>query len=119
MRAGWKGMVEGYLTGGRDLRGLVLLLDTRRGVTEGDELLVSWLLREGTPFIPVATKADKLKSGKRKEALLSMQEALGALTGLPPDSIPLIAFSALKGFGRRELWREIEGVLEGAKRGRI
>ncbi len=111
VRGRWRGMVEGYLKNRPQLRGLVLLLDIRRGITEGDEMLISWLSREEIPFLPVATKADKLKSGKRKEALLSMEKALAAIPGLSSGAPSLLPFSALKGFGRRELWREIEGVL--------
>ncbi|MFQ6110443.1 MAG: ribosome biogenesis GTP-binding protein YihA/YsxC [Nitrospinota bacterium] len=111
VRARWRAIVEGYLSKRRQLRGVVLLLDIRRGVTEGDERLIAWLSKERLPFLPVATKADKLKGGRRREALLSMEKALAAIPGPSSGSISPLPFSALKGTGRPELWKNIEGLL--------
>jgi GTP-binding protein len=104
---GWKGLVEGYLAGPRDLRLVLLLLDPRRepGGMDADLL---WALREARiPIQALATKIDKLSRPQASAALARMARAYGLREG------ELIAFSALKGTGLTELHRAVDQALAG------
>lgn len=77
-RASWRPMVEDYLRGSRQsLRGVVLLVDLRRGPEEEEEELLAWLAREGIASRVAFTKADKLKPQARAKSAAEWQERLG------------------------------------------
>jgi GTP-binding protein len=100
MRASWRPLVEGYLTGRPTLRAIFLLVDARRGAEDEERELVEYLTELGTPLEVVLTKADKLAKNKRWPAAAAVRRDLG----LPRD--PLIA-SAQSGEGVDALWKLI------------
>jgi GTP-binding protein len=105
----WKGLVEGYLGTGRDLRLVVLLVDPRRepGGMDADLL---WSLREARiPVQLVATKLDKLSRAQGRSALARLATAYGMRPG------ELIGFSALTGDGLAELTRAIDQAVAGPR----
>jgi GTP-binding protein len=101
----WKGLVEGYLHRRRQLRGVVVIVDVRRGVEVDDQELVDYLAAQGTPVLLAVTKVDKLGRADRVRRLNEM--ALRPLPGVAA----LVAFSSSSGEGVAELWREIESLL--------
>jgi len=58
-------MIEGYLRGREALAGLVLLLDSRRDVSDLDRALLEFVGARGLPVLLCATKADKLSKPER------------------------------------------------------
>ena len=93
VQARWQKSLETYLSSRASLKGLIVTMDIRRGMTRLDEQLLRWL--ESHRDLPVAillTKADKLS---RAEALLQ-QRALGAALG---QDVKLTRFSAVGGDG--------------------
>jgi len=103
VKAAWRGLVEGYLTAPRPLRGVFVLVDVRRGVEADDAQLVDFLTANALPVQLVATKLDKLTRGVRAAALARIAAASG---GAP------IGFSAPHGDGTADLWRVIEDWVE-------
>jgi GTP-binding protein len=107
----WGAMLEGYLRDRITLRALAVLIDVRRGVEEDDVALLNFI-REArgvaTHSLPavagvvVATKLDKLPLNKRKPAIDAFKKA----SGIPP-----LAFSAVTGEGRDDLWRRIRAAI--------
>ena len=81
---------------------VVQLLDSRVGPTKDDEMMLGYLRETGTPFVVVATKADKLNATERRasEALLHSHPAI-------PTDTPILFTSSEKGEGRTDLWRLI------------
>jgi len=100
MRASWRPLIEAYLRDRLALRGLVLLVDARRGAEDEERDLLDWLREGRVPALVAVTKADKLPKNKRKPAALAVQQALGL-------ERPAILFSALDGEGIVPLWRAI------------
>jgi GTP-binding protein len=104
----WQGMIEGYLTDRSGLRAVVILVDVRRGVEDEERELVDFLRLprrvSGRPLelILVATKVDKIVASARKPTL----ERVAKGAGVRP-----IAFSAVQGTGREELWQRIRGAV--------
>lgn len=58
-------MIEGYLRGREVLRGLVVLIDSRREVSEYDHALLEFMALRQLPVLVCATKADKLSKSER------------------------------------------------------
>lgn len=86
-------MIEGYLRGREALRGLVLLIDVRREVSEYDEALLDFMADRALWTIVCATKADKLSKGERGNAATGLARALE----LPKGQV--IVTSATTGVG--------------------
>ncbi|OIL01935.1 ribosome biogenesis GTP-binding protein YihA/YsxC, partial [Oenococcus oeni] len=57
-------MVEEYLSSRDQLKGVISLIDARHEPTEDDKLMYNWLEYYQVPILIVATKADKVASGK-------------------------------------------------------
>jgi GTP-binding protein len=104
-RAGWKALVESYLTGRERLRGAVLLQDLRRDWGEDEALLAAWLAERALPVLLVLTKADKLGAAERARRLRS----LTAQARVPAGRC--ITTSSQTGEGVEALWRAIDQIL--------
>jgi GTP-binding protein len=105
LRARWRPLIEGYLTGSDSLRGILLLLDARGGERQDAEAF-DWLSRIGCPLALVATKADKLPLGERAAALAALRAAFG----LAGDA-EVVFYSSVTHEGRDELRRVIRTML--------
>ena len=69
IRESWKALIEGYLEDREELRGVVVIVDARRGLEEDDAALVDYLDALGRPVVLVASKVDKLGQGERVRGL--------------------------------------------------
>src|SRR4051812_11242762 len=76
-RAEWKPLIEGYLRGSAELRGIVQLLDARHDATSDDEQMIEFLAELGVPTLFALTKVDKLTRAQRTERLAALQGMLG------------------------------------------
>lgn len=97
----WGEMIESYLAGRECLRGVVIIIDIRRGFEDDDMMLVEAAPHFAFQPILVLTKADKLGQNKRKRRRHEIAKDLGC------DPGDLIPFSSTKGFGRDEVWDRI------------
>ncbi|MGH7428999.1 MAG: ribosome biogenesis GTP-binding protein YihA/YsxC, partial [Candidatus Methylomirabilaceae bacterium] len=69
IRRTWGPLIEGYLSAGRDLRTVLLLIDARQGATDKD-LQMKQLLRDlSLDCLPILTKIDKLPRTTRPAQL--------------------------------------------------
>ena len=106
-REKWGRMIETYLTKREQLRGVITLVDGRHAPTDDDVSMHNWLKYYNIPMLTVATKMDKISSGKwnKQESLIKKTLQLDA-------DEPLILFSALTKTGKNEIWRWIEGRMK-------
>jgi GTP-binding protein len=100
-RRSWKPLVEHYLRERPTLRGVVVIVDARRGLEAEEIELLGFLAELGRPACLVATKLDKLGRGESTSALRRLR-------GVAGGAVPVLGFSARSGEGRLELWRAIE-----------
>lgn len=100
IRAAWKPLLEHYLEARDTLRGIVVIIDARRGLGDEDEMLLAFAERCGRATIVVANKIDKLRQAER--ARLQRELACRAQEFVP--------FSATTGEGERELWRRLTAL---------
>jgi GTP-binding protein len=100
-RAGWGPMIEGFLERRAGLRGVVLLVDVRRGLEVEERQLLEYLAHIRRTALVVATKIDRLPVNKRKIAVLTLAKLSG---------VKALPYSAHTGEGREELWRALKGL---------
>lgn len=106
VKAGWRGMIESYLTGRPTLRGVVVILDIRREPSQEDLMLLEWLKSLGQTVVLALTKADKLSRNQAASRLAKLRPVLQ-----PFDEQPVL-FSALSGQGREEMWARFQDLVQ-------
>lgn len=100
----WRKSLEAYLSTRVSLKGLIVTMDIRRGMTPLDDTLLRWLEPRELPVAVLLTKADKLS----RAAGLARERALQKMVG---PAVKLTRFSALTGDGVREAQAWIEAWL--------
>lgn len=78
MKDDWQKHLGKYLNDRQCLRGLVLVMDIRHPLTDFDRMMVEWCEHNQLPLMILATKADKLKFGQAKTAMLEITKKLEA-----------------------------------------
>ena len=106
VKKSWQQMVESYLGTRSNLRAVVLILDIRRDLTEGDADLMKWLRHYGTPTILVLTKTDKLSRQQALKRASLIKNQTSEIFQVSP-----VLFSAKTRQGREEIWGEIERII--------
>jgi GTP-binding protein len=110
-RARWDELVGGYLATRRLLAGVVLVMDSRRPLTDADEHLLSWLAaREDSARLRVhllLNKADQIGRAERARTLAQVEARADAL----PMPVSVQFFSGLKREGIEELRDALAQIL--------
>jgi GTP-binding protein len=102
----WRTLIEGYLERDDGPRGIVHLLDMRRGATDLDLQMLDYLAGLGLPTLVVLTKSDKLGTQQRRKTVEQVLKRLGL------DREQVLPFSSKNGDGRDELLAALEGLIE-------
>lgn len=107
VKATWGKMVETYLRSRSNLKAVVVIIDIRRGLTDGDFNLLDALERFGKKAIVVLTKADKLSRQQCRSRMNEIRDQLiDTRQGGP------VLFSAKTREGRNEVWKEVLGSMQ-------
>jgi GTP-binding protein len=104
-RAEWRPLIEGYMRGSDQLRGIVELIDVRHDPTTDDRQMLDFLSEIGVPTIVVLTKIDKLAEKQKSERVFAIARDLAL------DAEQVIPFSAVTGEGRDDLAEAVEALL--------
>ncbi|MDA3864810.1 MAG: ribosome biogenesis GTP-binding protein YihA/YsxC [Deltaproteobacteria bacterium] len=97
----WGELITEYLSGREYLKLVVLLIDSRRGISGYEIDFLLWLQQMNNNVVVVYTKVDKIPKNKRGNLLVQYQKKL-------PQMPPPILFSATKNTGLQELWKSIQ-----------
>lgn len=111
VRLQWQGLLEDYLTRRTNLAGLVLIMDSRRPLTELDWKMVGWFAPTGRPIHCLLTKSDKLT---RQEQTKTLRETRAALAEYG-EKVTAQLFSSLKKTGMEEVEKVVGSWLEKEK----
>jgi GTP-binding protein len=103
-RAHWRALIADYFETRQSLRGLFLIMDIRRQITNFDQLMLSFAEQVALPTHVLLTKADKLKRGQAATALLEVRRDLG-------DIATVQQFSALTRLGEDEARAKLDEFL--------
>ena len=102
----WAELTEGYLAKSENLAGVILLVDIRHSITEGDKAMLKWLNFYHVPFILGATKADKLSASQREKALKTLSVETGVIVN------QIIPLSDQTRAGKEEILAAAEEMLK-------
>ena len=103
----WGSMIEDYLNGRKQLKKVILLVDSRHAPTTDDKMMLEWIRtsQEGGAVV-IATKTDKLNKRELKENLKMLEEELEL-----NEKDLLIPFSTKNDDGKTAVWELIENLL--------
>jgi len=104
VRVLWAPLIETFFKTRDNLRGVIMLVDSRR-VQDSDREMMAWVNRLNIPIILVATKADKVPRGKRQGATRELQEGLGV------EDVPIF-LSAYTGEGKHQVLGQLRNLLD-------
>ncbi|MDA1080841.1 MAG: ribosome biogenesis GTP-binding protein YihA/YsxC [Gemmatimonadetes bacterium] len=105
-RESWRPLIEGYLGGSAMLRGVVLLLDSRREPSADDLAMREYLGDLGAPALFALTKIDKLSAAQVATRVAKLAQTLD----VGEDQVVLT--SAETGRGRDDLAASVAALLE-------
>ncbi len=103
-RRHWGGLLSDYFRVRDSLRGLILIVDIRRQLTDYDRQMMEFAGIVELPVHILLTKADKLKRGQAATAVLEVRKEVG-------DRASVQQFSALKRSGEDEAREVLERFL--------
>jgi GTP-binding protein len=86
LREHWRELLTDYFQQRQSLKGLILVVDIRRRLTEFDERMLALAESVDLPVHVLLTKADKLKRGQAAAAVLEVQRSLGNRASVQPFS---------------------------------
>ncbi len=111
-KAHWEALLSSYLKTRPQLRGMILMMDSRRPLTELDRRMIEWFAPTGKPIHTLLTKCDKLTRQESINALRSTQKELDAYRAAGYEgALTVQLFSALKRVGLDDAHALIEGWL--------
>jgi GTP-binding protein len=99
IRAGWRKLVEDYISERENVNMVFVLIDSRHEPTYLDELMVSWLEYYEIPYAIVLTKSDKISKNKMEKQIYRASKIVHN-EDLCKDYIP---FSIVSGEGKNDI----------------
>ena len=111
IRAGWRKLVEDYISERENVNMVFVLIDSRHEPTYLDELMVSWLEYYEIPYAIVLTKSDKISKNKMEKQIYRSSKIVHN-EDLCRDYIP---FSIVSGEGKNDIIALISEALKDNK----
>ncbi len=102
----WAELIEGYFAQDRDVRLIVMLVDSRHKPSQDDITMLDFLEQSGRPAVIALTKIDKLNKTERAARMAALPEELEC------DEETLIPFSSITGEGADTLRRLMAECVE-------
>ena len=109
-KAHWEALLSTYLQSRSQLRGMILMMDSRRPLTDLDRRMIEWFAPTGKPIHCILTKADKLNRNESINVLRQAKAKLDSYVDEDGEGFPFTVqlFSALKRIGIEEATAKIE-----------
>jgi GTP-binding protein len=108
-KAHWEQLLSSYLQTRSQLRGMILMMDSRRPLTELDRRMIEWFAPTGKPIHTLLTKCDKLTRQESTNALRATKKGFDEYRAAGyQGELSAQLFSALKRVGLDEAHELIE-----------
>lgn len=110
----WQQFLAAYLSSREQLTGLVLIADSRQGLTTLDIALLAYLRSNPKPVHVLLAKSDKLNKSEKQHAMRETEKLLAQAMlehGLEEVPMTLQLFSATKKEGLKDLAEHVESWL--------
>ena len=102
----WRKLIDLYLQQTNSIKGLIHIIDSRRGLANDDIDLIEYMQSPQTRVFWALSKSDKLSNSEKKNVYA---DTLNRLNCSPKD---LVFFSAIDGTGVNELRKQILEMLK-------
>jgi GTP-binding protein len=99
----WKILIDYYFNKSSSIKGSLLIIDARTGISESDKTMMKWLKFRNIKYYIVATKLDKLPNKEKDLATRKLTETLLGEN--------IIFFSANTREGKNDVIKAIEDLL--------
>jgi GTP-binding protein len=109
MQQHWLALISGYFEQRTGLQGVVLVMDSRRGMTDLDWQMLEWARSRPIAIHLLMTKSDKLKRNEVARALKEVQSATNSFASAQ-------LFSSVTKTGVDEARRTVLAILSGKKK---
>lgn len=109
MREHWGLVLDDYFRTRRSLAGLVVIVDSRRGIGDFDRQMLDWARANRCPALVLLTKADKLSRAEARATLAQAESELRET--LAETDVHAELFSSPAGTGVPETRRWLDGRL--------
>jgi GTP-binding protein len=117
-KAHWEALLSSYLQSRAQLCGLILMMDSRRPLTDLDRRMIEWFAPTGKPIHTLLTKCDKLTRQESINALRTTQKGLKEYRDAGyAGELSAQLFSALKRTGLEEAHEKVESWLAPEEKG--
>ena len=100
----WQEHMDEYLHARESLKGLVLVMDIRKPLSDFDTMMLEWAEASKLPISILLTKADKLRPGAAKNLLAKIKSDLKGVEYLAS----VVLFSSLKKTGVENAQRQLD-----------
>jgi GTP-binding protein len=111
-KAHWQQLLSTYLQSRAQLCGMILMMDSRRPLTELDQIMIDWFAPTGKPIHALLTKCDKLTRQEMTNALRATKKSFADYKAAGyRGELTVQLFSALKRTGIEEAHELIESWL--------
>ncbi len=108
----WMKLIEDYFQTRQSLKGLIIVMDSRRPLQELDNQLLAWCCAAKMPVHLLLTKSDKLSRGAAGNVLQQVRKDVASMFNHEGNqSITIQLFSSLKKTGVEELHHCLNGWL--------
>lgn len=97
-------MIQEYLETRENLKGLIILIDSRHEPTYNDELMYNYALTLNLPILIICTKIDKVKKNQENKVLTNLKKKFD----LAYDQVSVLTYSAIQKRNVNEVWHWIE-----------
>ncbi len=117
-KAHWEQLLSTYLQTRAQLRGMILMMDSRRPLTDLDRRMIEWFAPTGKPIHTLLTKCDKLTRQESINALRATKKGFDEYRAAGyQGELTAQLFSALKRIGLDEAHELIESWVAPAATG--
>jgi GTP-binding protein len=97
-------MIQEYLETRENLKGLIILIDSRHDPAQNDVLMYEYALTLNLPILIVCTKIDKVKKSQENKVLANLKKKLD----LSYNKVSVLTYSAIQKRNVNEVWSWIE-----------
>ena len=105
VQAHWHRLVGEYFATRNSLSGLLLIVDVRRGLKDGDRALLDWTAQRELPVHVLLTKSDKLTRNEARKELATVAGELG-------EGASVQLFSSLNKEGAEQARNVLQSLLQ-------
>lgn len=97
-------MIQDYLETRKNLKGLILLTDSRHEPTKDDVAMYQYALYLELPILIICTKIDKIKKSQINKVIANLNREIDT----DYDNVSVLTYSAVKKTHVKEVWDWIE-----------